>query len=256
MPVTYYHRTLARTGVAGLAAALLVGGLAACGSAAAPPATSAAATTSAPSTQSTPAPSTNAAPAVAALVEQVVLSDADVADGYSVQLIDGGDQVTNQVTLDYCARHFASEAHRVVRRQVVLLDTTGASAGISNEVVGYDTPAHAAAALAELRAAVKSCPKHVFVKPVVAGQPAQRYDVSTLSSNGRLPAVANAVATSTVSAKGESGQYFSVEIFQVHGAVLDAVYVTAKGKPASGELAAATELAVITGQRLVGNAGV
>ena len=53
--------------------------------------------------------------------------------------MEDGDQVVDQVTLDNCGYDLTTEAHRVVRRQDVVY--AGASgAGVSNELVAYDSP--------------------------------------------------------------------------------------------------------------------
>src|SRR5689334_25343281 len=75
-----------------------------------------------------------------ARVEKVVLSDADVSANFQVALIDAGDEVEDQVTLDNCEYTFTSEKHRVARRQVDIRLTSGLSTGLFNEVVAYDSP--------------------------------------------------------------------------------------------------------------------
>jgi len=239
-------RSLAGTAATASTALLLAFALAACSSSGAQPAAAPASTT--PAASSTPTPSVSPAQ----LVQQVGMSDSDLANGYTVKLIPGGDQVAGQVTLDYCAGHFSSEAHRLARRQVEVLTAAGAPIGVSNEVVAYDTPQAALLALAQLRTAVTHCPKTTYVAGTVAGEPALRYDVSQLSGSSALPAKDNAIATSGVSAKGQKGELYNIEVFQVHGSVLDGVYASSDTKPTADDTAAVLHLAELTGQRLLG----
>jgi hypothetical protein len=245
MPRTPALRALVGTAGTASTALLLAAALAACSSSSPAPAAAPASTT--PAASSTPTPSVSPAQ----LVQQVGMSDADLANGYTVKLIPGGDQVAGQVTLDYCGVHFSSEGHRVARRQVEVLTAAGDPIGVSNEVVAYDTPQDALLALAQLRAAVTHCPKTTYVTGTVAGEPAMRYDVSQLTGSSALPAKDNAIATSGVSAKGQKGELYNIEVFQVHGSVLDGVYASSDTKPTADDTAGVLHLAELTGQRLV-----
>jgi hypothetical protein len=232
---------LTRASTAAAAAALALG-LAGCGSSSGPPA---ATQVAAPAT-STPA----AAPSPAAVVTRVSLVAGDLATGYTVKLIPGGDQVQGQVTLDNCGYTFTTEAHRVARRQVAIFSPTGARVGAANEVVAYDSPAQAAKALTEFRASVQRCPKGVFEQSTVAGTPDLRYDASTIATVPGLPVQDNAVATIAVTAKGSGQRLYGVLIFQRQGSVLDGVYLQSPTKPTAADIAAVRALAAITGKRL------
>ncbi|HEY7856958.1 MAG TPA: hypothetical protein VIC82_00530 [Candidatus Nanopelagicales bacterium] len=225
-----------------LVAALALAGCGSAGPAATPTQPAAAATSS------TPAPSATTSPVD--LVAQVGLTDTDLANGYTVKLMDGGDQVGGQVTLDNCGYDFTTEAHRVARRQVILLTAQGQPAGASNEVVAYDSPDSAAQALTQFRTSVTGCPKGTFEKSTVAGVPDRRYDVSTVTASASLPVKDNAVATLDVSAKGSNEKLFVVLIFQRKGAVLDGTYLQMTTKPTAVDVAAVTQLATISGKRL------
>ena len=228
-------------------------GLAGCGSAAAQPG-SGSAVSAAPSPSVSPSPSTAGSQTAAAVgvVARVVLSTSDVASGYVVKLIPGGDQVAGQVTLDYCGYHYTSETHRVARRQVALYTSAGQAVGASNEVVAYDTSAHAAEALAQFTAAVKRCPTTAFERGTVAGQPAVRYDKGTLSTSTQLPVPGNVIVMMTATAKGFPGHLYSVFVMQVEGTVLDAVYLSSSAVLPPSAIAAAMHVAVVTGQRIPG----
>jgi len=183
----------------------------------------------------------------AAAVRRVVLNAADLPAGQRVQLLDGGDQVTGQVTMDLCGFRFASEANRVARRQVVVVgpdDQTPAS----NEVVAYDTPAHAAQALNEWRHAARTCPRTWRTDPVADAPPA-RWTV-TLRTAPTLPVPDNAYTAAEVTLRDTTWHYYLLAILQRHTAVLDAVYYQATTPPGTAATRELIRLATITGTRL------
>jgi hypothetical protein len=209
---------------------------------------------SAPSTAPSTAPSPSDSPAAGtpdALVAQVVLATADLGSGLTAQLIDGGD-TTTQPTLDTCGYKYTTEAHRVARRQVEVLTSTGDDTGVSNEVVAYDSAAEAAKALVEYRASVTHCRKNVYVKlPASEGAPQVRYSSLKLVTLAGLPVPENAVArVSAVVKDSPPDPSYSFIIIQVHGTVLDAVYVNDTAPLPQDALDVGTRLAVITGERL------
>jgi hypothetical protein len=189
------------------------------------------------------------------LVRRVAVVDADLVGGATVRLLEDGDKVDGLVTLDLCGFPFASEANRVARWQVVVVPPGGKftdSSGISNEVVAYDTGGHAAAALAEWRAAVARCPRGTFQDSEVAGEPDLRYDVLTQRTDPALPVRgANSVTTYAVSVRGSDERGFGVILVQQRGTVLDLIYADSD-RPVTKALAAqAGRLADITGKRLL-----
>lgn len=161
----------------------------------------------------------------------------------------GGDQVAGQVTLDNCGFDFTTEAHRVARRQYVLKDPAEGNTGLSNELVAYDTPAHAAMAVAQWHTAAATCP-HTAVRSTVAGEPDL---VVTIIRNARnvatLPARQNAVTVESGRTRGKQKLY-NVSILQVRGRYLDAVYLTTGTPITRPESTATQRLAVLTGRRL------
>jgi hypothetical protein len=224
----------------------------------APTASRTPAPSSAPSTAPSTAPPTAPSPSdsaaagtPAALVTQVVLATGDLGSGLTVQLIDGGDALTDP-TLDTCGYKYTTEAHRVARRQVEVLTSTGDDTGVSNEVVAYDSAAEAAKALVEYRASVTHCPKNVYVKlPASEGAPQLRYTSIKLVTLAGLPVPENAVARVSAVVKGSPPTNgYSFIIIQVHGTVLDAVYVNDTSPLPQDALDVGTRLAVITGTRL------
>jgi hypothetical protein len=184
------------------------------------------------------------------LVTQVGLNGHDLATGYTLKLIPGGDRVTGQVTLDNCGFDFTTESDRVARRQTVVMSPTGQQVGLSNEVVAYDSPGHAAKALGQLRTSVTHCPHNIFEPEHIAGAPDLRYEVSKLSSDASLPVSDNALVTLTMTARGSTKPVYGAAIFQRFGTVLDAVYLFSSTKPSAASLTAVQALARLTGQRL------
>jgi hypothetical protein len=184
-----------------------------------------------------------------ALVTRVGLVSGDFSDGRSVRLINAGDEVAGQVTLDNCGTFFTTEAHRVARRQTAIVPE-GRASFFSNEVVVYDTVAQAAKALNQLRSSVRHCPTDTLVPLEAHGVPAVRYDVSRLSTISGLPVKDSAQVVITISAKGTSKRLHGLFIFQRQGTVLDIVYLQTLQNPTSAETAVAQELAQITGKRL------
>src|SRR6185437_13940155 len=91
-------------------------------------------------------------------LEKMALRTGDFQTGYTMKLIDGGDQVAGQVTLDNCGFTFSTEAHRVARREYGLVDSDDDPVGLSNELVAYDTTEEATKALAEWHASSINCP--------------------------------------------------------------------------------------------------
>lgn len=111
---------------------------------------------SAPSQSASPAPSSTAT-GLGAVLEGLKPTAADLPAGTSMTLIPNGDKVAGERTLDgWCSMAYASEKNRVERRQWELVQGTQ-STGLSIEVVAYDTPDHAAAALAEFTQFSSSC---------------------------------------------------------------------------------------------------
>ena len=107
----------------------------------------------------------------------IALKNTDLAHGYSLHLVPGGNKVAGQVTLDNCGYDFTTEAHRVARRQYRMLDSASADTGLEIELVAYDTAAYAAKAVAQWHTAATTCPD----KPVhstVAGEPDLAYKIS------------------------------------------------------------------------------
>jgi hypothetical protein len=184
-----------------------------------------------------------------AILETIALHTNDFRAGYTMQLMTAGAQVAGQVTLDNCGYRFSTESHRVARRQYLLYDA-GEPRGLSNELVAYDTRAQAQLALAQWHDAAAHCPR-TAVRSSVAGMPklTERITRNQLHVAG-LPDKCNALTVESATAAGQ-GTLYSITILQVHGRILDAVYLNDARAPTSQEIDGAIRIAAITGERLV-----
>jgi hypothetical protein len=188
-------------------------------------------------------------PSPSVLVHRVLLHPADFPPRTKVQLYDGGDQVAGQVTLDFCGFDFTSEANRVARRQVGIRFPKAGKVSYSNEVVAYDSDAHAAAALQELRSSVATCPPYRFMGSTVAGVPAIR-TVAHQVTDKNLRVADNTVVTAELTARGSRRSIRTTMFFQRQGTVLSAVYFATPGKPSKEQKEMARYMAQTTGFRL------
>lgn len=102
-------------------------------------------------------PVTTAPDPDAAALRRLVVQPGDVPSDYQVDLIPGGDETGEQVTLDLCDGAFPSETRRAARRQVAAVDDR-ATRWFSTEAVLYENPAAARQALRELEQARSDCP--------------------------------------------------------------------------------------------------
>ena len=185
-----------------------------------------------------------------ALVKKVALVKADFTDGTKVKLIQDGDVVAGQVTLDNCGALFTTEAHRTARHQTVMVSAKKRAYGFSNEVVAYDTTQRAAAALEELRQSIAHCPKKIFIPSKVQGVPDTRNDVNKLSTFAGLPVKDTAVQTLVLSAHGTTQHFYGMAIYQRQGTVLDIVYLQSMKKLPPEAVKKLRSLALLTGKRL------
>jgi hypothetical protein len=189
----------------------------------------------------------NAGPLGAELAS-AALSQSDLSTGFTIKLIDGGDQVNGQITLDNCGFNFTTEANRVARRQYDIVDQTDQDTGVSNELVAYDSAASATLALSQWHQAAATCPK-TPVHSTVAGEPDSTIVVTTNTlGNTTLPISTNSVIVESITAEGDT-EYF-VAAIQIHGQFLDAVYDNVGDPPDADEMNGVLQLAATTGVRL------
>jgi hypothetical protein len=104
----------------------------------------------------------------APVLQRLVVRQQDVATNNTVQLLDGGNQVVGQTTLDLCNGRYPSEALRSARLQVVEYDGGGAGV-LSTEAVLYRSAGDAAQAMREVKSVAAGCPAQPVVSPV--GEP-------------------------------------------------------------------------------------
>ena len=182
-----------------------------------------------------------------ALVNLAALSNVDVKRSLVVVPIKNGTKVKGQPTLDYCRASFSSEKHRVARRQVVVNLANGTPAGLSNEVVAYDSEEQATKALEEMRAAVARCSSR-WVKN--KSRPSYRVAKGSVRTTKALPVPDNSVVTSTIVFKHPHRTVYLLEVFQRHGVVLD-IFYSASPKPFTRrQMGNVMAIAVLGGNRL------
>jgi hypothetical protein len=177
----------------------------------------------------------------ASVLPGLVVRDGDVPDSSSVQLLDGGNLVDGQTTLDLCNGTFPSEGLRTARLQVVEYAADG-TAVFSTEAVLYRTPANAAQAMSELQSVVQNCPSGSPVvspvgEPTVTTQfgPAPDHDWPAVSGVKR-----QAYSFTTTDAFGISEN--RIAVYLQRGRVLEGLYFD---KPDGAQPA-------VDGQRTVG----
>lgn len=176
-------------------------------------------------------------------VRWVGLRTAEIPSAQQVHAPAAG-RTLSQPTLDQCGVRFASEAHRVARRQIWAA-VPGSSVIWSSEVVAYDSTAAAARALGELIAATTHCTS----APVpVDGVVATFRIGTTVRNSSHLPVHASCTVGETVSVG--SGTRYAVLVYQQRGDVLDGSYLTSPRPVTAGQLRLLRRQAVATGHRL------
>jgi hypothetical protein len=195
-----------------------------------------------------PSQSSSSGAGLGLTLQKIALQTPDVAAGHSLQLIQGGDQVAGQVTLDNCGYNFTTEQHRVARRQYGLMNGADIT-GLSNEVVAYDSAAEAAKAVAQWRASVTHCPTGL-VHSTVAGEPDLRMRITTNESRqSSLPVADNAITRESGTTSGQVHVYF-LAVLQAKGRFLDNVYLEVPRPITATEMQVVLTLARDTGRRL------
>jgi hypothetical protein len=196
--------------------------------AARPPASTGGAAT--PSTTVPPAASTDPS---AALLNRLDVTQADAPNGYAVSLLQNGNLVTGQVTLDLCNGTFASESLRTARRQVDLTDPA-TNLVLSTEAVLYASPAATSQAFSELKARAANCPQTVLPPPPgEAGQGALPAKTTfSAPPDGSWPAVAGvdrlAYAFTTTDQQGNTDN--SIAVYLRNGRAFLGIYFSNPGQ--------------------------
>jgi hypothetical protein len=196
-------------------------------------------------TPSPTAPSQSRDPS-AALLADLVVSDADVGSSLTVSGLPGGNGLS-QPTLDLCNGTFPSESMRTARLQVLAVDRQGETA-LSTEAVLYSSGAGTAAAFSQLKDTVAACP----AGPVGVPAETTRFGTAPDADWPQVPSVERlAFAFDTISANGETTH--SVVVYLRRGRALLGVYfpqadaptAVVEGKTALGDIVSifATRLA-------------
>lgn len=164
-----------------------------------------------------------------------------------------GDKLTGFPSLENCGYRFGSEEDRVVRRAVTVSDADGKDTGVFNEVVIYDTPAHAAAALREWRSSVNGCRLGTIFQPQGEDEPRLRVESESTTTNSALPVTENTVTMITATALSSPRARLSMmTVLQLQDRVLDIVWVVSPTPLTRSKIASGTTLAAATGRRLTG----
>lgn len=171
----------------------------------------------APTPSTTNPPNTPANQALAGLV----VGQADLPASYSVRLIDGGNQVQGETTLDLCNGTFPSESMRTNRLQVVAV--TDQQATLSTEAVLYTNPAATAQAFKELASVAASCPSTPVRSPVGNGTATTTFDPPPDSTWPQVAGVDRlAYSFTSTDTQGESSP--SVAVYLRRGRALMGIY--------------------------------
>jgi len=161
----------------------------------------------------------------APFLQRLVVRQADVPTANTVQLLDGGNAVSGQTTLDLCNGTYPSEALRSARLQVVEYDGTG-SGVLSTEAVLYRHGSDATQAMGEIRSVAAACPDRPVVSPVGEPTITTRFQAAP---DGSWPKVAGvnrqAYAFTTTDSLGVSDTHIAV--YLQRGRVLEGVYFPA-----------------------------
>ena len=150
-----------------------------------------------------------------------MLRPAQVGPGHAPQLFPNGTVVQGQVSLDLCGFTFRSEALRTARVQMAYLKPR-AAVQVSNEVVTYRRDG-ARKALAELRQAVRSCPREAVSGPA-AGVGPIRYRVTRIRAMRLLPGALALEVRIVGRINARPVDLRATFVYQVRGSVLSAVY--------------------------------
>jgi hypothetical protein len=161
----------------------------------------------------------------APFLQRLVVRQADVPSANTVQLLDGGNAVTGQTTLDLCNGTYPSEALRSARLQVVEYDG-GGSGVLSTEAVLYRHGSDAVQAMDEVRSVAAGCPDRPVVSPVGEPPSTTRFQAAPDASWPRVAGVARqAYAFTTTDSFGVTATHIAV--YLQRGRVLEGVYFPA-----------------------------
>ena len=162
-------------------------------------------------------------------VSKMILTPAQVGDGYVLLQRRDGVGVKNTVTLDLCGRkNYPSEKLRTARLQVNYLKR-GTTLGLSNEVVAYKKGG-AAQAMREVIQHAVTCPS----TPVVADPslPPLRFTITRLKASKLLTGYLAVRVRVRGTVQGKKVDETSYAIYQRYGDVLSGIYSFGPNNPA------------------------
>ena len=184
---------------------------------------------------------------LAQALTQIAVQPSEIAPGFTIRLIRDGDQVAGQVTMDNCGFDFTTEADRIARHQVVVVDSHGPG-GVSNEVVAYDSPQDAALAAAQWYRSAAHCPPTPQLGSIAGEGMVLTKVAENLRSASFLP---NPINVLTIESQSQGKiTAWAIDILQVHYSVLDAIWIEQLARPNAQDIAKAITLARSTGNRL------
>lgn len=156
-------------------------------------------------------------------------------------LIDGGRDITNQATLDFCGYHYTSESLRTARVQV---EYVGGTEDASNEFVQYK-PGGVASAYAEIQKAVNGCPSTYTDNDSQTSQLQHLTNMTALVKDH----VAIEFAVTTTSSAGNTVSEWSTVVYQFDGNYFSGIYVYGTDKTRVEQVGA--QLAAKAAQHLI-----
>jgi hypothetical protein len=178
------------------------------------------------------------------VLKKVALRNSDLSGGASFELIPGGDKVAGQITMDFCAGDYPSEALRSTRFQQAALDRDD-NVVVNNENVTYKSADGARQALDEVRTVFQLCPRDQF-RPSKAPGLEFKFNFQAVPDDQLGPVAADhvALAGEISVATGESEP--AIYTFQRRGKVVVAVYGADLASVKPFLAIAATRLAALT----------
>ena len=162
------------------------------------------------------------------VLDGLIVRQSDAPLGATVFPLDHGNDVT-VATLDLCNGHFPSEAQRVARRQVVLVDELGVTQ-LSTEAVLYAQPSGSTQAFGELRSVTAHCPPNPVKSPVGEDTTKTKFRAAPDGSWPRTPTV-DRLAFDFVSTDTAGKSVHSVAIYLRRGRALMGLYFTRPDRP-------------------------
>jgi hypothetical protein len=159
----------------------------------------------------------------------LIVQQRDVPAGYTVSLLLHGAELT-VATLDLCNGRFSSEAQRVARRQVALLDRAQL-VHMSTEAILYRAPSVGAQAFRELRSVAAHCPPTPVKSPVGEPTVTTRFRPAPDGTWPRTPTVERLAYDFVTTDATTGGTSHSMAIYLRRGKALIGLYFAQPDDP-------------------------